>query len=261
MIIAIRDDDVNFFTPAETLEGIYGALWTRGIPVSFGVTPFQRGERTAQVPPAEQLQERVFPVGENTRLVEILRRMAGKDLVEIMLHGVRHAGTDAAPEFAGREDLSAAVREAREYLQGLFGGEVSCFVPPHNELSAAGLRSVVSSGLDVIALPGFRVQLVAGSPRAYLRPRLFWQRRRLPYPYPLACGPRRQIGATTVYERAEAGRVLAALDVYRRIPESRVCLAFHWWELERAAHVREILAQVVAAVPADRFVPCSRLFE
>ena len=72
MKVALRDDDTSFFTTPEQLHAVYHDIWDR-LPVSLAVVPRAAGYRDKAIPEKYWEAGRVFPLEENTTLVEFLR--------------------------------------------------------------------------------------------------------------------------------------------------------------------------------------------
>lgn len=146
---AIRDDDINYFTKPEELEGIYKNIWDK-IPISLAVVPFQSCTKTGAVPEKHWNGNEVFPIENNNELVSFLKGKIRENKVSIMLHGYSHKDYKNGHEFGAGENLHEKVKEGRTYLENLFSVKIKTFVPPHNFLSKKGLSAVISNGLNIL---------------------------------------------------------------------------------------------------------------
>ncbi len=78
MILAIRDDDINYFTRPRDLEEIYRPLFESGLPLNLAVIPrVDSREQEPYVDESERGQANLHDVGENSDLVDFIRRMDG----------------------------------------------------------------------------------------------------------------------------------------------------------------------------------------
>src|SRR5262249_50969030 len=74
MKVALRDDDTCYFTKPETLERVYGDVWTR-VPVCLATVPFAVGYRGAGIPPRHWDGGGPFALARNSLLVDRLREL------------------------------------------------------------------------------------------------------------------------------------------------------------------------------------------
>lgn len=240
----IRDDDLNYFTEPEILEETYGDVWKRGTCVYFGVIPFQKGEKSGQVPENFRETDKIFPVGENRKLVEFLKEKIKEKRVEIMLHGYYHKSENGRPEFVAGKNLYERVKKGKEYLEEIFNCDIRFFVPPHNEISREGVKALVKNNMGIFNIPDFFSQPFTSIPD-YIRHRIFWAKYKLPYPYPLKFGKNFQIGCIPVYEKRKEKEIEGILNFYKKYKNSTICFAFHWWELKKFSHLQKILFNII----------------
>ena len=149
MRFAIRDDDTSYFTQPEELEKAYGDIWDQA-PVSLAVIPFVGGGKIESISPEYWQGDRVFPIGENERLVPFLKEQIARRRVSLLLHGYSHKDYPNGYEFEAGDDLLTKVREGKGYLEELFGVTLKAFVPPHNSLSRKGAQAVIDNGLNIL---------------------------------------------------------------------------------------------------------------
>ena len=243
MKIIIRDDDVNYFTEPEMIQEIYNKVWERNIQVYFGVIPFQKGEKSGQVPEKYWKSEKIFSVDKNKKLVDFIKRKIKEEKSKVLLHGYYHKSENGKPEFVGGENLTERVRKGKEYLEDLFSCKVEFFVPPHNKISKGGVRAVVKNNMGLFNIPDIFAQPLSSIPD-YIKHRIFWKKYKLPYPYPLKLGKSFQIGCISVYKSAQIEEIKRIIEFYKKFPDATVCFAFHWWELAKFSHLREILDNI-----------------
>jgi hypothetical protein len=251
----IGDDDTNFFTSPEQLERAYG--WcTPQTPISLGVIPFCRAGRSQCIP--AQFRERwsVHALHDNPALVSYLRDGVACGRFEIMLHGYYHDVRDGLSEFARSEDFLQCVRDGRYYLEDLLGGEVRVFVPPHNEIRAAGLHAVARAGLHLAGMAGVRGGWPLSSAhtwRLWMRLRQWKRHRGVGIPWILDLGDHREIAGNPVSRSSNMQRNVAAFkNALKR--DGVFCVTTRYWEFDspsrNASTVGEQLQQLVALVAA-----------
>jgi hypothetical protein len=269
MKFAIRDDDTNYFTQPEQLEGVYGAVWER-CPVSLSVVPFHACTRTGAIPQTHWRGERTFPIGDNRALVRYLRERIAAGQVSINQHGYAHRDYPAGYEFEAGEDLARKVREGKRYLEDLFGVEVSAFVPPHNALSRRGWEAVLQSYRRLLGPLPHKPSRRPWHPRNainFLRWRWFCWRRTgrwgptVAYPSALDYGRYREFICTTLTPRVSLAHLEAGFGAAQEAGGS-FCLATHYWEFESPpmAETFERFWQQVRHLAAMEFVHTDQLF-
>lgn len=232
----IRDDDTNFFTEPEELDRAYEGILQRG-PVSLAVVPYCRAGSNKAVPERLRGTWSVHPLHENTRLVRYLRTRAAAGSFEIMLHGYYHDEVRGGPEFTRRGDLEHRVADGRRYLEDLLGTQVRVFVPPHNTISAEGLRAVASAGLHLGCLAGVRQGWPLLSPSTWKLWQSLRRRRqsgRPGVPWVLDLGDHREIAGSPVTPLAHL-RDNEAVLVDAHDVGGVFCAATHYWEFDTAS--------------------------
>ena len=259
MGIIIRDNDVNYFTEPEILEELYNEVWQRNLTVYFGVIPFQKGEKSGHVPEKYWKSEKIFSVDKNKELVDFMKRRIKEEKVKVILHGYHHNNRNEKPEFVGGENLIEKVRKGKEYLENLFSCKVEFFVPPHNEISKEGVRTAIKNNMGLFNIPDIFAQALSSIP-GYIKHRIFGQKYKLPYPYPLKFVKSFQIGCVSVYKNRNSKKIEKILNFYEKFRNSTVCFAFHWWELNKFSQLREIL-DIILIKEKVKFISCFNLLE
>lgn len=170
---AIRDDDVCFHTSVPMLRALYEDV-SRTCPVSFSCIPYVGGFDVDNYPPSKWQQldlqwrawqtKEIFPLGENRELVNLLRQWCREGRATIMLHGIHHD----LYEFMQRKDFVEDIREARRYLEDLFGSPVTVASPPNNSLGPSAAVALARNGINVLTSFGHRPSERPPSLRNYL---------------------------------------------------------------------------------------------
>jgi hypothetical protein len=238
MKFAIRDDDTSFFTQPEQLLRVYEGIWDRA-PVSLSVVPFHGRTRTGGIPPEYWSGgDELYPVADNTRLIAFLSEQIVKKRVSIMAHGYSHVDEAAGYEFAAGADLERRAREAKQYLEKVFGRAIYAFVPPHNTLSAGGYRAVVKAGFDIVQIVRFgrrgrpfSLRHVPALARM-VTSRFLWKHPYAYYPHVLNVGGHREVAYHSLTPSVSFKQRLAELEFCHQRGGVFV-LATHYWELDR----------------------------
>lgn len=170
MRFVIRDDDTSYFTQPEELEGVYADI-VDVAPVSLAVVPydvpsFHRGE-----PDRFYQQGEPVSIEENGALLAYVGAGVAQRRYDVMLHGYNHrykvtkdVPYDPAywiPEFVYLADPAEKMMAGKTLLERLFSMKVSCFVPPSNAISPAGLEALGKAGLNLCCVAGRRTLLKA----------------------------------------------------------------------------------------------------
>lgn len=153
--VLIRDDDLNFFTPFQQLETVYGFMFDQGIPVNFSAIPNVNGAATTtdQITGAEIhepfLPQEIagthgnFALDESTSLLNQLNSIHTN---EFLHHGYEHSGQSGRCEFESRDLalLSYKLEHGREILSRCFGKTPDTFVAPQDKYSSEAFKLIQS---------------------------------------------------------------------------------------------------------------------
>jgi hypothetical protein len=163
MRIAIRDDDISYFTDPKDLDNVYSDIWNYG-PISMAVIPFDvetcgRGDNNSFKQTVKE-----FPVGENKDLVEYLKQKIAENKIYIMLHGYNHyykpikneCNPFGIPEFAYRSNQYKYLKLGKEYLEALFNVAIEWFIPPSNRVTVETINACDALGLNLPMLWSLR---------------------------------------------------------------------------------------------------------
>jgi hypothetical protein len=269
MKVAIRDDDISYFTTPDALERVYGDTWDR-TPICLAVVPFAIGYEQAGIPPEHWRSGESFALERNPALVNFLRTLIRSGRATIALHGYTHEDCPGGYEFQAAPDLEGKVRRGRAYLEALLECKISLFVPPHNALSKRGLAAVSSAGLDILgSFLSFRPSMRSWDWRTpanwwaiarYRRATGRTRRDRLVYPHPLRYATHGEFGCHGLVP----GTTLE--DLQRDFAEAgaargHFCLATHYWEIDATLkQVMNAFLDFAARQPDVRFVRAEELF-
>ena len=152
---AIRDDDVCFHTNHDQLYHLYNEI-SQICPISFSCTPFVGGYDVDNYLPEKWEQfdlqwrdwqtKEILPIGDNLKLVELLKDWCTNDRATIMMHGIHHD----LYEFLQDKDFEEDVREAKQYLEELFSRAVTTFSPPNNSLGSTATKGLIHNNFNIL---------------------------------------------------------------------------------------------------------------
>jgi len=143
-IFILRADDICASTRLDDLCRIYAPVWAQGWPVCLSVIPHAAYEFTAGgiVPISSR------PITDHPALVDFLAAQLRAGLVEITLHGWQHHYGELAGNAADtmRQRLESGLALLREAWPE---ASIRVLVPPHDDLSAAGVQAARSLNLQI----------------------------------------------------------------------------------------------------------------
>lgn len=273
MKLAIRDDDLSYWTSPKEIENLYGTYFDKGVKVSFAVVPnsFQLhhgGDRTKFY-----LDEERRPIYENHGLVQYIRDRIHNGNVEIMLHGYDHSycieqnGRNVflsknvreqvgntnqlvfVPECMHKEDglLERQLKEGKEILEDTFGVKVKMFVPPSNALRAGAVRIVEQLGMNISGtmLPGFNRDKDIYSFMVYTK-KLLWRMRgkKISYPYVMNYKSHKELTGYALTPKTNMEKLNQQLQ-YCEEKKLYATIATHYWELLENDNLRTQLYRIL----------------
>jgi len=238
MRFALVDHDTNYFTKPEQLENVYEKIWDK-IPISLSVVPFHACTKSGAIPREYWQGDRIFPIGENKKLVEFLKRKIKENKVSILMHGYSHKNYENGHEFEVGDRLYEKVKEGKKYLEETFGVEIKTFAPPHNSLSKEGMKAVTANRLNILGSFSFRP-----SQRPFEMRNIFYFSKRQYFRW------KEKKGKNVPYPRAMRFKNHWVLNCYSLTPSTRLeelmqglelvvkyngdfCLATHYWEIKK----------------------------
>lgn len=232
MKIAIRDDDVNYFTTPMELTRNYETVWDV-CPVSFSAVPFHACTKTGAIPEKYWSGDRIFPIGENKELVQFLKEKISEGKLSITLHGYSHKDNPDGYEFETGLELRNKIRQGKQYLESLFEIKIRTFVPPHNTVSKEGLKAVIDNGLNLVNIPSFRFGKRPFSIENFAKlaeVRFFhWTHKNGKYPYVLNFSDHKEVGYHTLTPLVSLDSLKNDFDFFYTMNGVFV-LATHYWE-------------------------------
>jgi predicted deacetylase len=267
--VALRDDDTSYFTSAERLHEVYSDVWDR-VPICLATVPFVIGYRRPGISEQHWQSGHSFPLEQNARLVDDLKRLVGDRRVTIALHGYTHQDFASGSEFQAAADPDRRLREGLGYLQRLLNTKIAIFVPPHNALSKRGLAAVSAAGLNLLG--SFLSFRPSPRPWEWRTMRNYWRvrrfrgatgrgrRDRFVYPHVLRYRRHAEFGCHSLIPGTTFEELARGFDEARAVGGD-FCIATHYWEVDRT--MRDVLVRTLdyaSQFPGVRFVPAEDLF-
>ncbi len=258
--LAIRDDDLCFFTQPAEIEALYGPVFNR-VPVSFACV-----SRT--VP---QHRDKVFShtaapghyaLGDNRPLVDYVRYLLHKRQCEVMVHGYTNESRQIKGSWQAEciwkpaAQLTEEIVAGRDYLTGLFGVRPRVFVPPGNSIGPAGVAAASAAGLDLSASLSLRPNHAWSRRYAanYKQHWTYWLAHRRPYPFTLDFGTHRELAAYALDTTAAFDHVMSCLRSCAEADASFV-VSTHYWRLADDEGLHSALLRVIDAALDLGYLP------
>ncbi len=251
MKVAIRDDDISFFTKPEALEHTWSNI---PFPVTFAVTPFMVESEQGLFPGREftyhQTGSTEHPLRLNKELVAYIRNGINSGRVSVALHGCNHRykihECSLIAEYMDDDVmlLKDKTTRAKKEIESLFGQKVDVFVPPDNGLSHAGLEAVAAAGIRFVqrAFPLLLVDtpLSAAWLRYYVK-RLYWRLRyKIVYSVPFNNGIVVEAAGYLLKDSIPLERIIRDFEIYYHF-NLPFTIATHYWELKNESLRNKLL--------------------
>lgn len=151
--LAIRDDDMNFFTKVEDIEYVYRDF--NHFPISFAVIPKVMDVSTVGACPDTRGNSTPKDISANRELISWLRQQLENGSADVLLHGETHeykfisGKRFAEMEWREKEyNLVSSIKNNRKLLEDSIGHPISCFVAPSNKIARKCIKAVAENGLN-----------------------------------------------------------------------------------------------------------------
>lgn len=243
----IRDDDTCGVTKPEEIQVCYEEIWDQ-VPVSLSVTPYRIPGNDRYLSEHLMGNNEVFPLHENTALMQMLKEQVKENCIDISLHGYHHLCYNDRPEYVGGKELTRKTREGRVYLERLFDIDVLSFVPPHNSIGLAGLGAVSAANMNLVNVQSlFSSKRRAVTARSLmLAPAFYWHKKikRRRYPYVLNLGDRKEVEYHTVGPGSYKNELFDELD-YCFDMDGVFVLSTHYHAFDRRTQDGETVRSLV----------------
>lgn len=232
--IAIRDDDMNFFTAAKEVEAVYNQVAEFGVPVSYAVVPIV----TDVLGDCPETKGNTTPrwVGDNNQLVDWVKEQIKIGKAEVLMHGITHeykfSDGRNVPEMVWRSgdvSLNDTISTWKKRLESTFEQRITVFVAPCNHISIDCLNVVVNNGMDYSGIVPLNY-----SRRITIRNVLSYSKRvcvrilnRIPYPGVLRYSDHLELNACALGEQSYLERIYD----YSKQHQQPLVINTHYWNL------------------------------
>ncbi|MDD5433087.1 MAG: hypothetical protein PHE77_00275 [Candidatus Pacebacteria bacterium] len=158
--IAIRDDDLSFYSKQEDIDLIYGRYFGR-IPISFAVIPFvcevgQIDQNIKGRGKTLNVGDKKYNIGLNLGLVEYMENKINNNNIYLSLHGYDHKYIFKNRNYLGeclwkdKKTLEKELAGGKNHIESLFTQRLEVFVPPDNGISKECIDVLVNLGIKNI---------------------------------------------------------------------------------------------------------------
>ncbi len=261
--LAIRDDDLCFFTKPAELEALYGPIFSR-VPVSFACVSKTVPEHKKIIFFSRTAAPGYYPLGDNQPLVDYVRSLIHKRQCDVMVHGYTHEYRQIKGVWQAEciwkpaDQLTEEVAAGRDYLTSLFGVCPRVFVPPSNSIGKAGVEATAAAGLDLSALLSLRpnrslTKQFAANYKQCWTYRLTHGR---PYPFTLDFGTHRELVAYALYTSGAFDKVMACLRACAK-EDAPFVVTTHYWQLAEDEGLHSALLRVIDAALDLGYLPAT----
>lgn len=266
MFVAIRDDDISYFTEPEELQAAYDFLSENDC-VSLSIVPYTFPVHKDSVfPYGEEICNGYYDIADNTKLISFIKEKIRKGQYDCLLHGYSHEyqlrGNQwiAEMKWKSKEQLEKELAEGKQHLEMLLGVPISVFVAPNNSIDKKAISVIEELKMDYsgIIMYGDRkisFQYVTN----YIKRWSFRLIKKIQYPGILNYGKHKELAAYTVD------------DYERLVYEYNVCkkknapfvIYTHYWQLNQDEKAKKLLRRIYRYVIKDgaQVVPLTQCFE
>ncbi len=272
MLVAIRDDDICYFTKPEQLQFVYGQYWDT-YPVTLSVIPFVDGRNKTKltlVPPQILGTPKQYPVGQNEKLLTYLKEQLENKHIGISMHGYCHLTENGIPEFESDQDFSKKVLDGKRHLEEAFGVEIKVFTPPNNSMSRKGAKAVIDAGMNVVMAYGFYpwerpINYKTFMSFLTLCMHHLKYKRAYPYPKALDCGTHKEHACVVLHEKTTLEHLKQQFEFLRN-KNANMCIAVHYVGLYHLSALRKVFNGFMDYLLSNhkqdiQFVTADKLFE
>lgn len=257
--LAIRDDDLNFFSKVEDVVEMYKPLGH--FPISFAIVPCVKDCNPEGLCPETKGNTVPSFIGENKELVAWLREGLRKGSLDVLMHGITHEyhftpkGEKIAEMIWRKEpDLADIIGSFKSQLENQLDCKITVFVAPSNKISKYGLKCVVNNGMDFSGIVPitFNRDFTLINLSNYIRRWYYRIKDRLPYPNVLQYSDHKELNACTL----QGYDYLVKMFKYCIKIESPMVINVHYWHLRENPEERKMLFSFIeyalncGAVPA-----------
>ena len=245
--LAIRDDDLNFFTKVEDVEKVYAPI--NGFPISFAVIPTVTDVSTKGSCSDTRGNTEPRWFGDNSELVAWLKERIKLGQADALLHGITHGykfidgKRYAEMQWRKEENLAEEIADYKKRLSVILDYPVSVFVAPSNKISKYGINCMAASGMHYsgIVPASFDRKLTFRNLGNYLKRWYYRAKDKLPYPNVLQYSDHRELNACLL----QGYDYLVKMFHYCEKMNSPMAVNVHYWHLRDYEKEKEQLLRFV----------------
>ena len=245
--IAIRDDDMNFFTRISDVEKVYEPI--KGFPVSFAIIPTVTDVSTQGRCSDTCGNKLPRWIGDNQDLVAWLKEIIHNGQADALLHGITHSykfiegKRYAEMQWRKEPELKEIIREQKERLSDLLDYQISVFVAPSNRISLYGLKCVADNGMHYSGIVpiNFQREFSSRNISNYMKRWYYRVKDRLPYPNVMEYSDHKEINACLM----QGYDYLIRMFQFCERINSPMAVNVHYWHLRDSEKEREDLFRFV----------------
>ena len=137
--LAIRDDDLNFFSSYEDVERVYAPI--KDIPISFAIIPAVMDCNPEGLCAETKVNKTPEYIGNNKELIEWLKVGLEDHKLDVLMHGITHEyrfkDDIKIPEMIWRNesDFVSVIGKMKEKIEKILDYKITVFVAPSNKIS------------------------------------------------------------------------------------------------------------------------------
>ncbi len=200
--LAIRDDDMNFFTKVEDIEFVYRDF--NNFPISFAVIPKVKDVSTVGACPDTRGNDIPRLFTDNKGLTEWLKLRVLRGHADVLLHGETHeykfvnGQRYAEMEWrANDQSLACRIKSNQHLLEQAIGSPITCFVAPSNKIAKKCIKAVADNGLNFSGIVDIRFnrEFTFRNIYNYVKRWLLRSMTNMPYPGVMQYSDHREINA------------------------------------------------------------------
>ena len=246
--IAIRDDDMNFFTKVEDIQFVYKDF--HHFPISFAIIPAVKDISTKGACPETKGNQTPRLFEENLELVKWLKERLTLGEADVIFHGINHdykylkGKRFAEMEWRDNQsDLSSLIAEYKSTLEKALNYKINCFAAPSNKISKYCLSAVIENQMDYSGIVpiNFQRELTVRNISNYLKR---WRHRiidNLPWPGVMKYSDHLEVNACLL-QSADYLMKMFGYCVKHNLP---MVINVHYWHLRDNPNELEMLRAFV----------------
>lgn len=199
--LAIRDDDLNYFSKAEEIEKVYKQI--PNFPVSFAIIPTVTDVSTKGMCPDTKGNSSPRWIGDNKELVMWMKNKLSLGQMDVCMHGITHGykfiggKRYAEMEWRNEANLAEEISDYRRKLEELLDYKITVFVAPSNKITRYGINCVAQVGMNYSGIipASFSRNFTVTNFTNYIK--RWWHRAidRFPYPNVMVYSSHKEINA------------------------------------------------------------------